>query len=170
LNKKKSTLNERMSCTLKTNTTKSSRFSVGDLVIAREPSRGYYYSAQVLGFDEQFKSGNERQEECREAYVRFDFNSCSTFVSFENILKQKKRFQFFQIGDYVMAKLINESNRVCWVPGVIKQIRENLYPKYYEIVYFNGKQDLNTRYELVKISVREYERIVNFIRQRMQIG
>jgi hypothetical protein len=157
-----------MSLSLKANATKPSRFSVGDVVLAREPSRGYYYKAQILGFDDQLQSNQRQQEDCKEAYVRFDFNSSATFVLFEDILKLKKRFQFLQLGDYVMAKIINESNHVCWVPGIIKKIREHFYPKYYEIIYFNGKQDLNTRYELVKITNRQYDRIVDFIRRQMQ--
>ena len=63
-----------------------------------------------------------------------------------------------------MANVINEYGETCWVPGKIIDIcYERNQPKLYRVRYFNGEEDDNTFYQLIKISENLYYYIVEII-------
>ena len=78
-------------------------------------------------------------------------------------------FYLVQLGDYVMALVINEFDQSCWVPGIVQTINEFSFPKLYKILYFNGQEGDNSRVELVKINKNLYGFIVNYIRTRLGV-
>lgn len=63
-----------------------------------------------------------------------------------------------------MAKVLNEFDIPCWVPGVIQSIDNFASKKYFVVLYFNGLEGDNFRTELIKISRQKYAEIVNYIR------
>lgn len=63
-----------------------------------------------------------------------------------------------------MAKVLNEFDKLCWVPGVIQSADSYASKKYYVVLYFNGLEGDNIRTELIKISRQKYAEIVNCIR------
>ena len=63
-----------------------------------------------------------------------------------------------------MANVINEFGETCWVPGKIIDIYyDKNQPKLYRVKYFNGEEDDNTFYQMVKIDEKLYYYIVELI-------
>lgn len=51
-----------------------------------------------------------------------------------------------------MANVLNEFDKECWVPGIVKNIDYNTEPISYHILYYNDKEGLNIYEQLIKIS------------------
>ncbi|RNA18473.1 von Willebrand factor A domain-containing 3B-like [Brachionus plicatilis] len=82
-------------------------------------------------------------------------------VPFSNIIAIKRRK--IKIGDYVMANILNEFDKDCWVPGIVQGIDYDTEPVSYHIVYYNGEKGLNIYTQLIKISKARYVLIRDFI-------
>ena len=63
-----------------------------------------------------------------------------------------------------MAKVLNEFDIPCYVPGVVQLIKSDFHKRVYTILYFNGQEGDNITSELIKISQKAYGHIVNYIR------
>lgn len=72
-------------------------------------------------------------------------------------------FSKSKIGDYVMANILNEFDKDCWVPGIVKNIDYTTQPISYHIVYYNGEEGLNIYIQLIKITKSLYFLTKDFI-------
>lgn len=66
-----------------------------------------------------------------------------------------------------MARVKNEFEQICWVPGTIQTIDSLSTPKVYDVFFFNGQNGQNKREDLLKIDKKQYGYSVNFIRNRL---
>ncbi|RNA21699.1 von Willebrand factor A domain-containing 3B, partial [Brachionus plicatilis] len=120
----------------------------GDRIIARNEMFGYYFSARVSKvFDSQYAS------------IKFEDGTRNSNISIKCLIKCIDTFSYLQIGDHVMAKVLNEFDKLCWVPGVIQSADSYASKKYYVVLYFNGLEGDNIRTELIKISRQKYAEI-----------
>jgi len=77
-----------------------------------------------------------------------------------------------------MAKVINEFDEKCWVPGVIQSkmlinkpcCLKCMSTKMFRILFFNGQEGDNAESELIKINKYSYGFIVNYIRAKLGIS
>ncbi len=74
-----------------------------------------------------------------------------------------------QLGDYVMATVINEFREKCYVPGIIQSINTRKSTQLYTVMYFNGVEGVNKRNEIILITKNRYGLAADFIRHKIGI-
>jgi len=142
----------------------------GNKVIARNDLVGYFYSARV-----------HRVHNSRHVDIKFDDTDLIQHkMSLRNVIKTStsSASAYFSAGDYVMAKVINEFDEKCWVPGVIQSkmlvnkpcCLKCMSVKMFRILFFNGQEGDNAESELIKINKYSYGFIVNYIRAKLGIS
>ena len=62
-----------------------------------------------------------------------------------------------------MANVLNEFDKECWVPGIVKSIDYNTDPISYHILYYNDEEGLNIYVQLIKIRKALYLSAKNYI-------
>ncbi|CAF0714125.1 unnamed protein product [Brachionus calyciflorus] len=125
-------------------------FYQGQEIIARWDIFGVYYSGTI-----------EDIVNTKFADVKFHSGHKIIDVPFTNIIEIKRRK--ITIGDYVMANVLDEFDKICWVPGIVEHIDYEAKPIKYHVRYYNGEEGVNIYVQLIKINKERYIYIKDFI-------